>query len=140
VLAALPYAAWSVWVRVRVGQFPFLTHVRTRSDAFRLPTVGWFQTLGDGADARLAVAVAVATVMLAVFVGWRARAILAGAGAVAAAVLPLCLGPNALQYLGETLRILAFPQVLALVALAYLVGTARSEATEEKRGVVRDRA
>ena len=36
----IPYAAWCVWLRLRVGEFPFFAHTANRSDALSLPFVG----------------------------------------------------------------------------------------------------
>jgi hypothetical protein len=42
-----------------------------------------------------------------------------GALAGVFAVLSICLGPQALRFQGETMRVLVVPQVFALLALAF---------------------
>ena len=114
--ALAPYGAWAAWVRLRVGEFPFLAHTMTRRDALRFPFVGIAQTLArHPTDGRVSVAVALATAAVAGWVGWRARRELFGILTLVLAALPLCLGPNTLRYLGDTLRIVAVPQVFAIV-------------------------
>jgi hypothetical protein len=119
-LALVPYVGWCAWVRQRVGEVPFLARTPLRTQAFRAPFVGYKDALDIlGSTARLSVIVALGTALLAIAVGWRARSIMAGTVAIASSILALCLGPSALRYIGETLRLLTFPQVMSLVAAAY---------------------
>jgi hypothetical protein len=116
-LALVPYAAWTVWVRVRVGQLPFLANTPTRRDAIRPPFGGCIDGLTHSSGTmHLTVIVCVATAMIGVGAGWRLRRSYLGSATLALSVLALTLGPNALRYLGDSLRVLALPQVFAILA------------------------
>ena len=121
-LALVPYIAWSSWVRARVGEFPFLADDPSRRRALGLPFSGAANVLQHHApDATAVVVVIVATAVFAVVAAYAARDIpLAGATA-AFGVLALCAGPETLKYLGETLRLLIVPQVLAIICVVYAV-------------------
>jgi hypothetical protein len=118
----IPYASWCLWLRVRVGEFPFRAHTNNRTDALSLPFVGLrdVSALG-GPDFRTTVGLALATVVLGVAAAWVARSIPLGALAGAFALPTICLGVQALRFEGEAIRLLAVPQVFALVALAAML-------------------
>jgi hypothetical protein len=126
-LTGAPLTAWWLWVRVRVGTFPFLDPSLSRREAMALPFTGMRRLVETGearADMWIVFGLAIATAAAAV-VPWRrgARGTLAGA-AVGLGLLMTALGPNALRSPGEAVRVLAPAQVfVALVA----VTTARRE-------------
>jgi hypothetical protein len=115
----VPYAFWCIWVRLRVGQFPFLAHTVQRTEAFGAPAAGIRSTLHTrppfyGSIVTLTVAT-IAVAFLAAYVAHRSPL---GALAGVFGVLTLCLGPNALRYSFEIGRLLAPAQVFAVLALA----------------------
>jgi hypothetical protein len=118
----IPYATWCVWLRLRVGEYPFRAHTNNRTDALALPFVGIrdIASLG-GPDSRTLVAMVLVTVVLGVAAAWIARSIPLGLLAAAFALPSICLGVQALRFEGETLRLLAVPQVFAVVALAAML-------------------
>jgi hypothetical protein len=132
-LAVVPYVAWMLWVRIRVGELPFLADTPTRRMALRAPFVGLLDSLTSStAPARGAVLIALATLVVALVFGWLARAVLAGGVALAGTVLVVCLGPATLQYLGETLRVLLLPQVVSLLCVGYVVSASTTVASQEQ--------
>jgi hypothetical protein len=128
-LTGVPLLAWWLWVRVRVGSFPFLDPSLSRREAMALPFTGMQRLVETGearADMWIVFVLALATAAAAVVL-WRrgARGTLAGA-ALGLGLLMTALGPNALRSPGEAIRVLAPAQVLvALVAV-----TARRETLE----------
>jgi hypothetical protein len=115
----LPYATWCVWVRVRVGEFPFLARTANRSDALALPFAGIRAVVSARTpDYQAIVAMLLVTIVLGVAAAWIARGTQL-AGLVAAFALPaVCLGVQALRFEGEAMRLLVVPQVFAVVAIA----------------------
>jgi hypothetical protein len=118
-LVCLPYAAWSVWVRVRVGQFPFLDPSSSRRNALALPFVGYghiWQRPASGTQ-QLAIAVALLTMLAAVVVAVRGqwRFPLTHGALALCAIVPF-LGVSVFAFLGEALRVLAPIQALILIA------------------------
>ena len=122
VATVMPYAAWCVWLRLRVGEFPFRAHTDNRTDALSLPFVG-LRDVGalGGPDTRTIVAIVLLTVVFGAFAAWVARDTQLGLLAAAFALPSICLGVQALRFEGETLRLLAVPQVFAVVALAAML-------------------
>ncbi len=120
-LTGAPLTAWWLWVRVRVGTFPFLDPSLSRREAMALPFTGMRRLVETGearADMWIVFALALATAAAAVVL-WRrgARDTLAGA-ALGLGLLMTALGPNALRSPGEAVRVLAPAQVfVALVAV-----------------------
>jgi hypothetical protein len=129
-LTGAPLAAWWLWVRVRVGTFPFLDPSISRREAMALPFTGMQRLVETGearADMWIVFGLALATAAAAVVL-WRrgARGTFAGA-ALGLGLLMTALGPNALRSPGEAVRVLAPAQVfVALVA----VTAARRETLE----------
>jgi hypothetical protein len=116
--AAVPYAAWCVWVRVRLGQFPFVTQTVSRSGALGLPFAGLRSTLAHPPlDAPVILGIFAATVVLGGVGAWFARGSAIGGLAALYTCLTLCLGPEALKFLAETLRVFLMPEVFGLLAL-----------------------
>ena len=116
--AVVPYALWCIWVRWRLGAFPFLAHTYSRTGALSLPLVGLRQAL----DARTPnIGVVTGAVIITVVIGaaasWVMRGTWVGALAFVYTILTLCLGKNALAYLLENARVMAVAQVFALVCL-----------------------
>jgi hypothetical protein len=114
----VPYAAWCAWLRWRVGELPFLAHDADRSGALSLPFVGIRHAMDHHTfDYLIIVAMVLATALLGAVAAWMARGTALGALAGVFAVLTICLGPQALRFEGETIRVLVVPQVFALLAL-----------------------
>lgn len=128
VAAAGPYLAWSVWLRARMGTWPFTDPAPSRRDALGAPVVSIVDAVGRSSDGRLAlsVGIGIATFVLA-FVGWRVRSWFPiAAGAALSAVIVPFLGSNAWPFPFEVSRVLFTAQVLA--ALTWLGGEDRNRA------------
>ena len=116
--AVLPYAAWCCWARSRLGQFPFLTHTRARERALGLPFAGIRYTVQHRPLAGTAIiAMVLATIVLCAAGAWTARGTPIAALAGLFGLVTVCLGPEALKYVGETFRVLLVPEVFGLLAL-----------------------
>lgn len=116
--ALVPYAGWCLWLRWRVGALPFLAHTDSRSGALRFPGIGIYDAVvARSPDYQVIVLVVLATLALGVAGAWCARRFPIGGLAASYAVLTACLGPLALKYEGEALRVLAAPQVFALICV-----------------------
>ncbi len=104
----LPYAAWAIYVRLRIGAFPFTDPAASRSQATSLPFAGivkaWTAPWGD---TRLSVVIGVATlvVAVAVLVRYRVHSTIALAAALSTASV-VCFGPFVWAWLGECARVL----------------------------------
>jgi hypothetical protein len=123
VAAAIPFALWCVWVRVRIGEFPFLAHTLSRTQAIGPPAAGLrFALVHHTPDHVAVVSAVLVTVALCCIGAYFARDLPIGGFTAALAVLFLCLGPNALRYSAETLRLLSLPQVFALLCIAVAIG------------------
>lgn len=118
--AFVPYALWSVWVRLRIGHFPFLDPAATRRDALALPFVGWSDVLHQPTShgAGLGLLVGGATIAVAVLVAVRSRArSLIVQGALVSCGFIACYGWAVWQYPTEAVRVMAPAQVLLLIAV-----------------------
>jgi hypothetical protein len=114
----VPYALWCVWVRVRLGEFPFLAHTIQRTEAFGFPVSGMHTIWNEQPPEYVWILVlTIITIVGAFAAAWIGRrhdiAIVAGAFGL----LVLCFGPNALRFSFEIGRLLAPAQVFSLVAL-----------------------
>ena len=120
--ALVPYATWSVWLRWRVGEFPFLAHTMSRSAALSLPGVGIHDVIAAKTPNYQPILVMVlVTIVLGLVGAWQARRFPIAGLAAAYAFLTACLGPNALRFVAETMRVLALPQVVALLCIVLAV-------------------
>jgi hypothetical protein len=129
-LVCAPYAAWSVWVRVRIGQFPFLDSASSRRDALSLPFVGWVRTLNGPLDKGQDFAVLIATLTLLTAVLIAARGdwqYPVTHGALALTAVVACFGFGVFALPGEALRVMAPVQVLLLIAACAPLQVARAE-------------
>jgi hypothetical protein len=123
-IPVVPYAIWMVVVRVNVGEFPFAAKDPSRSGALTLPFVGMYDALRDHAsNAGLVTALVLFTAVFGVAAAWWARRIPIAGAAAAFSLFALCTGPTTIAYLGETLRLLIIPHVLALLCVAQCVGS-----------------
>jgi hypothetical protein len=104
----VPYAVWATWVRVRVGDFPFTDPSLSRRDATAWPVAGFVRAWRWNWGAmRLGVVVCVATVIVAVVVIARFSIHSSiGLAAALSSASVVALGPFALGWLGECLRVL----------------------------------
>jgi hypothetical protein len=125
-LVVVPLAAWWVWVRVRVGEWPFLDPSISRREALSAPFAGAVTVVreGAGADHWLAFVLGALTVVAAVWVFRTHRWFPVAHGALAFAVVIPFFGANAWRYPGEAIRLLGPAQVL--VALARIGAPVRS--------------
>jgi hypothetical protein len=132
-LTVLPYACWCLWVRVRIGQFPFLAHTVARSQALGWPGSGIHAAFAHHTpDYALNSLVVVTTFVVGLVAAWVARDWFPVAGITCAyAVLTACVGPSAVYYEGELLRVLIAPQVFALLCIVY----ATSRAARRRRSL-----
>jgi hypothetical protein len=127
--AVIPYLCWATWVRIRIGEWPFLAHTFQRSGAIGYPghgmTEAFRQQLPDHA---VDVLLVLGTVLLCGVGAWAARSFLIAGVTGALAVVALCLGPQTLRYQGELLRVLAAPQVFGLLCVVIAVSQRRAHA------------
>lgn len=106
-LALVPALAWWAWVWLRVGEIPLLASTPSRSEAFGVPFAGVVQQLVHNWSGPTLVTCVLVTGSAA-FALWllaRRRTLVAWV-ALAFAVFGLCLGPNVLQFSGDTMRVL----------------------------------
>ena len=130
--AVLPYAAWCVWTRSRLGSYPFLTHTRAREGALGLPFAGIRHTVDHRPTAVAAIlALVAATVVLCGTGAWLARGTPIAGLAALFGLVTICLGPEALKYVGETFRVLLVPEVFGLLAL--IIGLRGSVSLRSRR-------
>jgi hypothetical protein len=122
-LTVVPYVGWSIWVRARTGEFPFLAHTVARSTALAWPGVGIHTVFQHRAPDHVADSViVVVTAVVGFAAAWAARKWFPVAGiTVAYAAMTLCLGAGVLSYEGEMLRVLIAPQAFALLCIVYAV-------------------
>jgi hypothetical protein len=117
--AVLPYAVWCAWVRVRIGAFPFLADTAPRRGALGWPLGGIRYSLDhwpfEGATIFGLLAF---TIALGAAGAWAARGHQIGLLAALFTILTLCLGSEALRYIGETVRVFLLPQLFGGLALA----------------------
>jgi hypothetical protein len=117
----LPYAAWSVWVRLRVGQFPLLDPSTNRRQALAAPFTGywhiWRLPASGTQEFALATAFLTMFVTVAVIVGARGhwRFPLTHGALALGAVVPF-FGVSVFLFPGEALRVLVPIQALLLIA------------------------
>jgi hypothetical protein len=140
---AVPYAIWALWVRVRVGHFPFLDPASNRRDALAPPFVGWWQTLHRPLDngQQFGLLVALLTLAIAVAVATKAHGYrpLVWAALTASAVTT-CYGWSVWEFPSEAMRVMAPTQVLLLVAALETFaprGPARGRAAGRRRASAR---
>ena len=123
VATVVPFLLWSLWVRVRIGEFPFLSKTPSRGQAITWPGGGLRYVMHHQTPDHVAVtAMVVVTIALCCVGAFVARDLPIGGFTAAMAVFFLCLGPNALRYSEETLRLLSVPQVFALLCVAVAIG------------------
>jgi hypothetical protein len=117
--ALVPYSIWSLWVRLRVGHFPFLDPAATRRDALALPFVGWdnvlHQPTSHGPGLGLLVGGATIVVAVLVAVRNRGRSLIVQAALISCGFIA-CYGWAVWQYPTEAVRVMAPAQVLLLIA------------------------
>jgi hypothetical protein len=117
-IALSPYALWLLWIRVRVGQFPFLDPAVSRRQALAAPFVGYVQTLRlhGGWSPELGMVLALATLLGALVVAWlgRGRAPMTAGLVMLAAMIPF-LGIAVFRHPLEAFRVLAPIQALLIV-------------------------
>ena len=114
----MPYAAWCVWVRVRIGEFPFLANTPSRRGAVGLPFAGiHYSIVHRPFDAGAIFVLLAITVVLGGAGAWVARGNPIGLLAALFTALTLCLGPEGLRFIGEVVRVFFEPEIFGLLAL-----------------------
>lgn len=124
-----PLLGWWVWVRARIGDWPFLDDAHSRRDALAPPLTGFigidnteFPNASSSTAVAVTVAVGLATVVVAVVLARRSDWPLVPVTALALAAVVLVYGPNVWRFVGEAMRTMAYPQVLMLLVAADLRG------------------
>jgi hypothetical protein len=117
--AVAPYAAWCIWLRWRVGEFPFFAQTQARKGALGLPFVAFHHTMAhpSGHDTVL-LATVMATIVLGIAGAWFARGTQIGGLAAVYTIVSVSLGSEPLRLFGEGLRVLLLAQVFGVLALA----------------------
>ena len=129
VLATLvPYGVWCLWIRVRMGAFPFLARSISRKEALGLPGAGIHAAIVHHTPNYVTNVVSVvATVVVGLVGAWFARRWFPVAGATFLfALMTLCLGPLALVFMEELWRVLIGPQVFAVLCVVAAVSRAHT--------------
>jgi hypothetical protein len=131
-ILGVPYVAWSIWVRLRVGNFPLLDPASNRRAAFAPPFVGWVQTLQRPFDhgQEFGLVIGALTIATAIGVLLRtppSRRLLAWA-ALASSALIVCYGWSVWEYPTEALRVMLPTHALLIVALCECRPSRRTEA------------
>lgn len=125
VAAAVPYAAWATWVRIRVGAFPLLEHSVSRSQALGFTPLSFVDLVHRApviaVPAVVAVVAAMGTLSLAVRACLRAPGLLTGTAAAHACLL-LGLGVTALWFPDDTWRVMGPAMVLTMLAVVSTMG------------------
>ena len=118
VAAVIPLLIWYVWVRLRVGVWPFGDSEVPPTRALDLPVRSFLSKAWSGDPGSFLMFAAVlgwGTVVAGVIVAWRQRTPLAGAG-LAMAALILVFGLAQAEWPGEAIRLMRPAQVLIAVA------------------------
>jgi hypothetical protein len=114
----VPYALWATWVRVRVGEFPFLAHTHARVAALSPPGVGFHDALTlRTPNHNFIVTVTILTFVLGLIASWVGRRYWIAGVTFAFTILTACFGRSALYYVLENLRLLALPTVFSILCL-----------------------
>jgi hypothetical protein len=118
VAVVVPYALWCSWVRIRIGEFPFLARTGSRTRALRQPFIGFHDAFkAQSPNHVFIVTVTLLTFVLGTVASWCARRYWIAPITAAFTGLILCYGPSALYYVIESLRLLSVPTVLAILCL-----------------------
>jgi hypothetical protein len=116
--AAIPLLIWYVWLRVRIGVWPFQDPGHLPSRALDLPVRSFLSNAWSSDAEPVLMFTAIlgwATILAGAIVAWRRRSPLAGAGATMAALI-LVFGPNQAAWPGEAVRLMLPAQLLIAVA------------------------
>jgi hypothetical protein len=116
--AVIPLLIWYVWVRVRIGVWPFDDPQVPPARALDLPVRSFLSKAwsGDAGWALMSGAIlGWATIVAGVIVTWRRRTLLSAAG-LAMAALVLVFGPAQAEWPGEAVRLMLPAQLLIAVA------------------------
>lgn len=119
-LVPVPLLAWWTYVRVQVGEWPFMDESISRREALAVPFSGVVTIINEGADADhvFAFVLGALTVAAGVWVFRRRQWWPVSHGALAFSLLLLVLGPNAWRYPGEAMRLMGPAQLLIVLAAA----------------------
>ena len=116
--AVIPLFIWYVWVRVRIGVWPFDDPQVPPARALDLPVRSFLSKAwsGDAGWALMSAAIlGWATIVAGVVVAWRRRTPLSGAGLAMAAWI-LVFGPAQAEWPGEAVRLMLPAQLLIATA------------------------
>ena len=117
--AVIPLLIWYVWVRLRIGLWPFHDPHVPPSRALDVPVRSFLSKAWDSDANVMLMFVAIlgwATILAGAIVAWRRRTPLAEAG-LAMASLILVFGPAQAQWPAEAARLMLPPQLLIAVAV-----------------------
>jgi hypothetical protein len=134
--ALVPYALWCGWVRWRIGELPFLAHTESRRGALGPPFAGIRYTLAHWPfEGAVIVGLLVVTLLVGAAGAWAARGTRLGALAALFTLMTMCLGPEALRYIGESVRVFLVPEIFG--GLAIVIGLCprepRPEVADDRR-------
>ena len=116
--AVIPLLIWYVWVRLRIGVWPFHDPQVPPSRALDVPVRSFLSKAWSsdaGAVLMFTAVLGWTTILAGALVAWRRRTPLAGAG-VAMATLILVFGPAQAEWPGEAVRLMLPAQLLIAVA------------------------
>ena len=116
--AVIPLLIWYVWLRLRIGVWPFHDPQHPPSRALDLPVRSFLSNAWSSDAGPVLLFTAVlgwSTILAGAIVAWRRRTLLAGAG-LAMAALILVFGPNQAKWPGEAVRLMLPAQLLIAVA------------------------
>jgi hypothetical protein len=116
--AVIPLLIWYVWVRLRIGVWPFHDPEVPPSRALDVPVRSFLsKAWSSDAEAMLMFAAILGwmTILAGAIVAWRRRTPLAGAG-LAMAAWVLVFGPAQAEWPGEAVRLMLPAQLLIAVA------------------------
>jgi hypothetical protein len=116
--AVIPLLIWYVWLRLRIGVWPFQDPQHLPSRALDLPVRSFLSNAWSSDAGPMLMFAAIlgwTTILAGAVVAWRRRTPLAGAG-LAMAALILVFGPNQANWPGEAVRLMLPAQLLIAVA------------------------
>lgn len=118
-LVAAPLLGWWAWVRLHVGDWPFLDPSISRREALALPFAGPATVIRAGANSDHVVAFVLGaiTVALGIWVAARRPWFPVSHAALLFSCLVVVFGANAWRYPGEAIRLMGPAQALALLCV-----------------------
>jgi hypothetical protein len=101
-----------------MGELPFFAQTESRRGALGLPFAGIHYTLDHWPfEGTTIVGLLAVTIVVGAAGAWAARGTGIGLLAALFTLMTLCLGPEALRYIGETVRVFLVPELFGGLAL-----------------------